>query len=92
MALRRFIAWRGASKTIVCDNVTNLQDTAKALGTKINEQQVLDSMTNKGIDVRFNPTGGAHFGGAWERLIQTFKKKDFNLNVTGNMIAFITGP
>ena len=39
-----------------------------------NQQQIGDNMAHNQIKWIFSPTAAPHFGGAWERLVQSAKK------------------
>ena len=76
-ALRRFIARRGKPKVIYSDNGTNLVAGEKELRMAIeswNGNQIAEESTRLGIDWRFSPPAGPHFGGVWERPVQSAKR------------------
>ena len=77
MAVRRFIADRGHPETIFSDNGTNLVATEKELReglANLNSSLVTEEMINRGIDWKFSPPGGSHFGGSYERLVASCKR------------------
>lgn len=77
MAIMRMACRRGKPQSIFCDNGTNFVAAAKELKESLktlNRSAVIDSMSSKGIDFKFNPPTAAHMGGAWERLIGTVKR------------------
>jgi len=77
MALRRFIADRGRPKSVSSDNGTNLVSGDKEMKEGIenlNSKLVVGEMADKGIEWFFTPPSGQHFGGAWERLVQSSKR------------------
>lgn len=77
MALRRFIADRGHPGTIFSDNGTNLVAGEKELRegiANLNSKLVTEEMIDRGIDWKFSPPSGPHFGGSWERLVGSSKK------------------
>lgn len=72
MALRWFIADRGHPSTIYSDNGTNLVVGERELregSANLNSKLVTEEMTDRGIDWKFSPPSGPHFGGSWERLV-----------------------
>ena len=76
MALRRFISRRGRPHEILCDQGTNLrggdrelQESFRALQSELQEH-----LASQRIRFLFNPPGAPHFGGCWEREIQSVKK------------------
>ena len=67
MALRRFIADRGHPKTIYADNGTNLVVGEKELRegiVNLNSKLVTEEMIDRGINWKFSPPSGPHFGGS----------------------------
>ena len=76
MCLRRMIARRGQPKIIYSDNGTNMSGADKELKDSIrrwNQQQIADTLSQRGIEWRFIPPASPHFGGAWERLVRSVK-------------------
>ena len=75
--LRRFIARRGAVKTIKCDRGTNFVGASRELR---NTMKTLDyeaigkALICRDVDWFFNPPQASHFGGSWERQIRTVRK------------------
>uniref|UniRef100_A0A5S6R617 Integrase catalytic domain-containing protein n=1 Tax=Trichuris muris TaxID=70415 RepID=A0A5S6R617_TRIMR len=69
-AVRRFIARRGCPNTIVSDNAK----TFVASSTLQNDERIGRFLADRCINWKFNPPGGPHHGGAWERLIAAAKK------------------
>ena len=74
--LRTFMAIRGQVRTIYCDRGTNMvgafhefQANLKAVDN-VHLQRFLESSQ---CDFVFNSPGASHMGGAWERLIRTFR-------------------
>lgn len=81
-AIRRFIARRGAVKQMRSDNGTNLVGAEAELRREIerwNQAQLSDAMLQRNIQWTFNPPGGSHHGGVWERQIRTVRQLLFNL-------------
>jgi hypothetical protein len=59
------------------DNGTNLVATEKELReglANLNSTLVTEEMIDRGIDWRFSPPGGSHFGGTYERLVASCKR------------------
>ncbi|XP_030854473.1 uncharacterized protein LOC115929512 [Strongylocentrotus purpuratus] len=81
-AIRRFIARRGTVKEMRSDNGTNLIGAQRELKREIenwNQAQISDAMLQRNIQWTFNPPGGSHHGGVWERQIRTVRQVLFNL-------------
>ena len=76
-AVTRFIARRGYPNTIISDNGTNFVGAANELKAFMNEwdkAKIESDLAQKKIVWKFNPPGAPHFGGIWERLVQSCKK------------------
>ena len=79
-ALRRFIARRGSQIRIMrSDNGTNFVGADRELKTELDllvqhESKIFREAIKRDIEWRWNPPGGSHFGGAWERLIRSVRK------------------
>ena len=76
-AATRFIARRGYPNTIISDTGTNFVGAAKELKAFMNEwdkAKIESDLAQKKIVWKFNPPGAPHFGGIWERLVQSCKK------------------
>ena len=81
-AIRRFIARRGNVKIMRSDNGTNLVGADRLMKEEIakwNESKLKNQLSLKGIDWKFNPPSGSHFGGVWERMIRTVRKILYSL-------------
>jgi len=81
-AIRRFIARRGPAAVIYSDNGTNLVGAEKELRLEIerwNQSAMHNSLLQMGVDWKFNPPSGSHFGGVWERMIRSVRKVMFGL-------------
>lgn len=77
LALRRFIARIGQVKQIYSDNGSNVIGGEKELRDAIsdwNQEKIHNSLFQKDIKLYFNPPYGSHFGGIWERCVQTVRK------------------
>ena len=76
-AVTRFIARRVYPNTIISDNGTKLVGTANELKAFMNEwdkAKIEIDLAQKKIVWKFNPPGAPHFGGIWERLVQSCKR------------------
>ncbi|XP_066268539.1 uncharacterized protein [Branchiostoma lanceolatum] len=76
-ALRRFIARRGQVRMIISDNGTNLVGAKTELKREVkkwNTSKMHEGMLKKGIEWKFNPPSGSHFGGVWEKQIRTVRQ------------------
>lgn len=79
MAIQRFMNIRGVAKKIFSDNATCFRGADAELRTFIqslqsNEQSINDTLSIKGVEWHFIPPAAPHFGGAWERKVQSIKK------------------
>ncbi|CAI5670611.1 unnamed protein product [Oreochromis niloticus] len=76
-AFRRFSARRGQVGELRSDNGTNFVGAERELRTAIehwNQVKINDVFLQKGVKWTFNPPGGSHHGGTWERLIRLVRK------------------
>ena len=76
-AVTRFIARRGFPSNVVSDNGTNFVGVAKELKAFMDEwdkAKIESNLAQRKIVWKFNPPGAPHFGGIWERLVQSCKK------------------
>ncbi|XP_062713750.1 uncharacterized protein LOC134290600 [Aedes albopictus] len=75
MAIRRFIARRGAPQEIYSDQGTNFVGASKELREEIAAMNhtLGRTFTNRDTQWRFNPPAAPHMGGAWERMVRTVK-------------------
>ena len=76
-AVTGFIARRGYPNTIISDNGTNFAGAANELKAFMNEwdmAKIESDLAQKNIVWKCNPPGAPHFGGIWERLVQSCKK------------------
>lgn len=82
MCVRNFNNRRGPAVEMISDNGTNLRAAEKELRNAVEEIDVVrlqdESMQHLPHETRtkwrFNPPSAPHFGGSWERMIQTVKK------------------
>lgn len=75
MAIRRFVARRGAPITFCSDNGSNFVGASNLLKEQlqaINEDCAL-SFTNSCTKWLFNPPLAPHMGGSWERMVRSVK-------------------
>ncbi|XP_058456723.1 uncharacterized protein LOC131434094 [Malaya genurostris] len=75
MAIRRFIARRGAPLEIYSDQGTNFQGANRDLKTAIEaiNSSLAGTFTNAATQWKFNPPYAPHMGGVWERLVRSVK-------------------
>ncbi|XP_062533985.1 uncharacterized protein LOC134203005 [Armigeres subalbatus] len=73
MAIRRFIAIRGAPQEIYSDNGSNFVGASRELQTQINNGDLANTFTNCYTKWKFNPPAAPHMGGVWERLVRSVK-------------------
>ncbi|XP_045023327.1 uncharacterized protein LOC123467493 [Daphnia magna] len=76
-ALRRFISVRGKPAAIFSDNGTNLVAGETELSdgiNKLNSERVTTHAAEHNIKWHFSPPSGPHFGGIWERMVQSSKR------------------
>ena len=77
MAIRRMVSRHGKPAHLWSDHGTNFVSTNKEIRQAIkrwNQSQIEDQLSQEGIQWHFNPPASPHFGGAWERLVQSAKK------------------
>lgn len=76
-AIRRFISMRGCPKEIRSDNGTNFTGADKELRDAVhqwNHYRISNFCAQRESKWIFNPPGGSHMGGVWERMIQSAKR------------------
>ncbi|XP_055632443.1 uncharacterized protein LOC129772934 [Toxorhynchites rutilus septentrionalis] len=75
MAIRRFIARRGAPETFYSDNGTNFIGANNLLKGQLRavNEHCAATFTNARTKWQFNPPSAPHMGGAWERLVRSVK-------------------
>ena len=80
MTIRRFVSRRGYPDLIVSDNGKNFIGANQAMKLKFQRSYKPDNeyirlqLAQQNIQWTFNPPLAPHFGGVWERLIQTAKR------------------
>ncbi|XP_058827197.1 uncharacterized protein LOC131687160 [Topomyia yanbarensis] len=75
MAIRRFVARRGAPQQIYSDNGTNFRGAARELAVEIKtiNRKLASTFTNAETEWVFNPPSAPHMGGVWERKVRSIK-------------------
>ncbi|CAB0044201.1 unnamed protein product, partial [Trichogramma brassicae] len=78
MALRRFFARRGLSRTMYSDCGTTFQGAANELHHLFNlssafMQEIMTSLAQDEVQWKFIPPRAPHFGGLWEAAVKAFK-------------------
>lgn len=84
LALRNFIARRGPPLEFISDRGTNFIGASRELREAlkhVDEEKLKIEFVSPVTKWTFNPPAAPHFGGCWERLIQSVKRtmKDFDL-------------
>jgi chloramphenicol 3-O-phosphotransferase len=77
MALRRMISRRGKPQRILSDNGTNFVGANRELRECLqnwNKGKINEEMVQQEVEWHFNPPAAPHFGGVWERLVQSCKR------------------
>ena len=80
MTIRRFVSRRGYPDLIVSDNCKNFLWANQAMRFKFQRSYKPDNeyirlqLAQQNLQWTFNPPLAPHFGGVWERLIQTAKR------------------
>lgn len=73
MAIRRFVARRGAPLEFYSDNGTNFHGANNELLSRMDQSDIAESFTNVNTKWVFNPPEAPHMGGAWERMVRSVK-------------------
>ena len=69
------IARRGRPVNIWSDNCTNFVGTEKELREALKRvERIGDQLSTERVQWHFNPPSSAHFGDAWESLVQSAKR------------------
>ncbi|XP_055527591.1 uncharacterized protein LOC129720178 [Wyeomyia smithii] len=85
LAIRNFIARRGTPLEIVSDRGTNFVGASRELKQeleKLNQEKSMEYFVTSDTKWTFNPPASPHFGGAWERLVQSVKKTLKHLQIS----------
>ena len=78
MAVRRMMARRGKAAIIWSDNGTNFVGSERELREalkRLDNERIVDQLSNERVQWHFNPPSSPHFGGAWECLVQSAKRE-----------------
>lgn len=76
MAIRNFVARRGAPQEFFSDNGTNFIGAERELREAFQEvdtNELIRCFTTSRMKWNFNPPSAPHMGGAWERLVRSVK-------------------
>ncbi|XP_062717285.1 uncharacterized protein LOC134292262 [Aedes albopictus] len=75
LAVRRFVARRGAPSEVYSDNGTNFVGASNELRREIENigAGLAETFTNTHTKWCFNPPSAPHMGGSWERLVRSIK-------------------
>ncbi|XP_053691700.1 uncharacterized protein LOC128740196 [Sabethes cyaneus] len=77
LALRNFVARREPPVEIFSDRGTNFIGASRVLRKeleKVDQDKIMEYFVDPNTKWTFNPPAAPHFGGSWERLIQSVKK------------------
>ncbi|XP_037068883.1 uncharacterized protein LOC119090200 [Pollicipes pollicipes] len=77
IAMRRMMARRGKTKLVCWDNETNLRAGERELCQSLqrwNQAKIADTLSQEGVEWKFNPPAAPHFGGVFERLVRSAKR------------------
>lgn len=76
--MSRFESRRGVPASYYSDNGTNFvgaQRELKECLNRLDQTAITGHLIRKGVEWHFNPPSAPHFGGSWERLIRSAKKR-----------------
>lgn len=75
LAIRRFIARRGAPTQIYTDHGTNFVGASRELANQLAtmNRELAETFTNTNTRWFFIPPSSPHMGGAWERMVRSVK-------------------
>lgn len=77
LAFRRFVSMRGTPKVVYSDNGSNLKAGEKELKEeweRLCSKELLEHLAEIQVTLIYSHPSAPHFGGAWERLVQSCKK------------------
>ena len=77
MAVRRMMARRGKAANIWSDNGTNFVGSERELREalkRLDNERIVDQLSNERVQWHCNPPSSPYFGGAWERCVQSAKR------------------
>ena len=81
-AVLRFVGRRGPPTVIYSDNGSNFRgaevDVIRALQAW-DQEKIQATLTQRGIEWKFNPPAASHQGGVWERLIRSIRRILYSL-------------
>ncbi|XP_062708920.1 uncharacterized protein LOC134288349 [Aedes albopictus] len=85
MAVRRFVARRGAPREIFSDRGTNFVGANRDLKMELQQinSNLASTFTNTDTQWRFNPPSTPHMGGSWERMVRSVKSALASLSIGG---------
>ena len=76
-ALNRFELRRGVPSSYHSDNGTNFVGAERELSeclARLDQTAIIGHLSRKQVNWHFNPPSAPHFGGVWERLVQSAKR------------------
>jgi len=76
-ALTRFESSRGVPSVYYSDNGTNFTGAQRELKEcldRLDQEKITTELARREVDWQFNPPAAPHFGGSWERLVQSAKR------------------
>ncbi|MCG8431498.1 MAG: hypothetical protein MJA29_10040, partial [Candidatus Omnitrophica bacterium] len=77
LSFSRMVSRRGKPEKVVCDNGSNLTAGERHLRELIevlDQDRIVESASQQGIEWKFNPPYGSHHGGVFESLIKSTKR------------------
>ncbi|XP_037084911.1 uncharacterized protein LOC119105556 [Pollicipes pollicipes] len=77
MAIRRTMARRDKTKLVCSDNGTNLRAGERELRQSLqqwNQAKIADTLSQEGVEWKFNPPAAPQFGSVFERLVRSAKR------------------
>ncbi|XP_062538815.1 uncharacterized protein LOC134207114 [Armigeres subalbatus] len=85
MAVRRFVARRGAPREIFSDRGTNFVGASRDLKEELKRINcnLASTFTNTDTQWRFNPPSTPHMGGSWERMVRSVKSALASISIGG---------
>uniref|UniRef100_A0AAG5DR31 Integrase catalytic domain-containing protein n=1 Tax=Anopheles atroparvus TaxID=41427 RepID=A0AAG5DR31_ANOAO len=85
LVVRNFVCRRGTPNEFFSDRGTNFVGANRELQeaiTQINEDELVEKSGIPDTTWNFNPPSAPHFGGAWERLVQSVKRTLAGIQLT----------
>ncbi|XP_062538796.1 uncharacterized protein LOC134207091 [Armigeres subalbatus] len=85
MAVRQFVARRGAPREIFSDRGTNFVGASRDLKEELKRinSNLASTFTNTDTQWRFNPPSTPHMGGSWERMVRSVKSALASISIGG---------